>query len=71
MIKRSKTKFTVISRNKLDKSHFVRISNEEIEVVEAFKILGVKIDSCLTFKDHVKHINYFIPKFINDVLRHS
>ena len=45
----TKTKFMVISRNKLDKPKFIKISNEEIEIVEMFKLLGVKIDSCLTF----------------------
>ena len=56
----TKTKFMVISRNKLDKPKFIKISNEEIEIVEMFKLLGVKIDSCLTFKDHVKHIKAMV-----------
>jgi hypothetical protein len=60
----SKSKFMVIaqSKNKLTsiqgevESHQIEIDNEPLERVLVFKYLGVMIDCCLKFEDHVSYV---------------
>ena len=58
-----KTKFMFLSKSKpIDPHKFIKILNEEVEVVEVFKLLGVTIDCCLNFHDHVKHIKTVVNR---------
>lgn len=47
----------IISKSKIIKwPDSIKIQQEDIEVVDTFKLLGATIDCCLEFHDLVKHI---------------
>lgn len=48
-----KTKEMIMGRKNNDSFQKVRIANEEVEIVDSFKYLGVFIDSNMTFNDHI------------------
>ena len=50
-----KTKFMIISEKRFtkEKLDFLLLDGNNVEVVEKFSLLGVTIDNCLTFQDHI------------------
>ena len=50
-----KTKFMIISEKRFtkEKLDFLLLDGNNVEVVKKFRLLGVTIDNCLTFQDHI------------------
>jgi hypothetical protein len=57
-----KTKFILITNKKPKLDMKININNEEIEQVKCTTFLGIIIDECLTWKDHINKIAQLITK---------
>lgn len=62
----SKTKYMIITQRNLTVNHFgtVGVDGQEIERVYSQKYLGLHIDSCLSWNDHVEAIKKKIQPFL-------